>query len=335
MESGHSSSSRGALLGALLLAVVLCVGLLILRGGAQARKGLLEWNAASGSLLSSSSSSSILTSSAAILTESGLAPLMSTASGAFPNAATGGILINYSFETSSSSSSQVAEPGSLRIPIFMYHYLEVVRNPKDTLRVRLAVTPTIFEEQLATLQKNGFHTLFVRDVPAILSGSLQVSRPVVLTFDDGYEDFYTEAFPLLKKYQAHATLFLINDFIGKGDYLTEAQIREIVASGLVEIGAHTLDHLDLRTLSINGQTRQILGSKDDLESRFGVAVTSFAYPSGRYTADTLSIVRKSGFTAAVSTNPGSLQAPSLIFTLRRLREMDIIGKKTLQAFLGK
>ena len=333
MKGGSHFSTRRVLTGLLVLAVALCLTVFFFfpkSGHSQA--SLQNWNAATGSLVAVPSLPAI--SSGSSLSSSAQSVVTLLASSASHVSAASGILINYPYEHASLSSAR-PEPGSVRIPIFMYHYLEVVRNPKDALRVRLAVTPTIFEEQLVTLQKNGFHTLFVRDIPAMLTGSLKVSRPLVLTFDDGYEDFYTDAYPLLMKYQVHATLFVINDFIGKSDYLTEAQIQEMVATGLVEIGAHTLDHLDLRTLSIKEQTRQIVGSKTDLERRFGVNVTSFAYPSGRYTSDTLSIVRKAGFTAAVTTMTGSWQSPSHIFTLRRLREMAMIGERTIAALLGK
>lgn len=229
--------------------------------------------------------------------------------------------------------------GALRnatsVPIFMYHFIEVVQDKKDTLREAMAVTPTQFEEQLKFLSENDIHTYFVRDVPRFLDGTLSDPKRVMLTFDDGYEDFYTDAFPLLMKYGAKATLYVINDRIGTKDYLTQAQLTEIAQSGIVEIGAHTIDHPDLRTLSAEKQRHQIADSKHGLEEMLGVTVDSFAYPYGYYTDETVKLVREAGFVTAVTTKPGKLQSPSMLLTLRRLRPGPVTSAKGLHWLLGE
>ncbi len=216
----------------------------------------------------------------------------------------------------------------------MYHYVENVADPKDAMRQRLAVTPALFERQLQTLVAHHYRTFFVRDVPALLRGSGSTQRAVFLTFDDSHADFYTDAFPLLKKYHMKATIYAINDFLGRKDFLTEEQLKEIAASGLVEVGAHTLDHLDLRKLSAASAWRQIEGSKKGLERMIGGAVTTFAYPAGRYTDATLSLVKKAGFTAAVTTHGGFLQTTDGAFVLRRIRPGGLEGSKLVHALGG-
>jgi len=231
--------------------------------------------------------------------------------------------------------SSAPQSAFVRIPILLYHYVEVVRNPKDWMRARMAITPQKFEQQLQALSAAKIETLFVRDVPAILSGSIAPQDKVVLTFDDGYEDFYTDLFPLLKQYNAKATFYIVNDFIGKNDYLTEPQIREILASGLVEIGSHTLHHTDLRWLSGQEAADEILGSKSDLERRFSVPVTTFSYPAGSYWPKTVQRVRDAGFMAAVTTKGSAFQGRKGVFELRRLRPGAATGKAFLHLVQGK
>jgi peptidoglycan/xylan/chitin deacetylase (PgdA/CDA1 family) len=228
----------------------------------------------------------------------------------------------------------IVKQTTVRIPILMYHYVEVVRNPKDTMRVRMAITPMQFEQQLQTLSGAHIETHFVSDVPSMLAGTLSAKHTVMLTFDDGYRDFYTDVLPLLKKYHAKATFYVVNHFIGKNDYVTETQLEEIASSGLVEIGAHTLDHKDLRTLSLAKATKQIAESKTDLEQRIHSPVTMFAYPSGKFNNQLVKIVRSAGFTTAVTTKSGTSQAKGGMLVLRRLRPGASKGKGLLHLIQG-
>jgi peptidoglycan/xylan/chitin deacetylase (PgdA/CDA1 family) len=227
-----------------------------------------------------------------------------------------------------------AKKVSMRIPIFLYHYVEVVRNPKDTMRVRLAVRTDVFEKQLQTIQAAGFETAFMRDVPAILAGKETAKNTVILTFDDGYEDFYTDVFPLLQKYNMKATLYVINDFVGTNDYVTEAQLEELAASGFVEIGAHTLHHKDLKILSSAKAHDEIAGSKNDLEGRLHQPIESFAYPFGSLKNETVKIVRDAGFATAVTTKGGALQSSDGLLLLRRLRPNSQTGKSLQRLLKG-
>ncbi len=223
----------------------------------------------------------------------------------------------------------------IHLPILMYHYVEVVQNRRDTMRIRLAVTPDILERQLQTLVDGGYSFYFVRDVPALMSGlDKELSKKVVLTFDDGYRDFYTNAFPLLKKYHVKCTIYLINHKLNGGDYLTDSQVKTLIASDLVEVGAHTLDHDDLAAMGSDAATKQIVGSKADLERRFGIKVWTFAYPSGEYDRETVKIVKDAGFAAAVTTHPGTEESPDTILTLTRIRPGQMTGRQLLAA-LGR
>lgn len=209
---------------------------------------------------------------------------------------------------------------SVRLPILMYHYIESVADPKDTLRVKLSATPAVFERQMAALQKGGYQTFFARDIPDLINHLQNLSgRSVVITVDDGYDDFYTGAFPILKKYQTKATVYIMANYINRHGYLKDWQIKELIKSGLVEIGSHTLDHADLRSLRKDMAKKEIAESKLRLEKEFGIQIFSFAYPYGSFSKEAIALVKSAGYTSAVSVVPGVYQSTDNLFYLSRLR----------------
>lgn len=198
--------------------------------------------------------------------------------------------------------------------ILMYHYIRAGVDPKkDGLGYRLSITSETLDQQLAYLQAQGYHFLTMNQ----LMTSPIPDKTVVLTFDDGYEDFYTAALPILKKYNATATAYIIAGKIG-GPYMTWDQLKEAQAAG-IEIGAHTMNHYDLQKLPVDEQRYEIDQSKKVLEQQLGVPVVSFCYPSGRYNADTIKIVQQSGFTSATTTNSGGVYSLKDPFVLPRVR----------------
>lgn len=208
----------------------------------------------------------------------------------------------------------------IKIPIIMYHYVEYVKDDGDLIRKRLDIVPSLFEGHLQALRKANYETYFVKDVPAIFDGSIRYStQSAILTFDDGYEDFYTDVFPLLKKYHMRATLYVIYDYIGRKGFLNEKQIRELIESDLVEIGSHTLDHIYLKQSPKLYADKQIIESKKKFEDRFGISIKTFAYPYGAFNNDNIESVKKAGYTAAVSVISGEIQSEENLFYLSRIR----------------
>lgn len=217
--------------------------------------------------------------------------------------------------------------------MFMYHYIEPIRNPSDTLRVGLTVTPEEFERQIKAMKDAGVTFLTVADVPEILAGTVPLpKKPVILTVDDGYRDFYEDALPILQKYQAKASLYVIHNRLDTKDYLTTPQLREVIASGLVEVGSHTVSHPDLRTVSLAQQRVEILDSKRLLEEDFGITITTFAYPLGRWDEGALSLA-KEGYRAAITVQPGRELRADQLHLLPRLRPERLAGRG-LDAFLA-
>ena len=209
----------------------------------------------------------------------------------------------------------------MRVPILMYHYISVPPLDADAIRLDLSVTPQAFDEQMAFLVSNSYRTVRVSDVAEhLLSGAPLPEKPIVLTFDDGYADIYQAAFPILKKYGMTATFYVIAQFAEnqRPGYATWDELREMAKGGM-EIGSHSMDHSDLRGRSNAFLTDQIGRSKQIIESRLGITVKTFSYPSGKYDAKTIAVLRANGYLGAVTEIQGLQQTTNDIFELRRVR----------------
>ena len=202
-------------------------------------------------------------------------------------------------------------------PILMYHRVDVDR-PADPVGRDLTVTPAQFEAQLRIMRQHGLRAVSMAEMERRLRAGERVDRIVVLTFDDGYADQYRFAVPLLRKYDASATFYIITGQIGKPRHLTWGQLRSMQAQGM-EIGGHGVEHDDLSTMTPAGQAYQIRTSVDALRARLPGPVTTYAYPSGRFNAQTLPIVRGAGLDTAVTTDPAFVLRPETRFEMSRVR----------------
>jgi peptidoglycan/xylan/chitin deacetylase (PgdA/CDA1 family) len=230
-----------------------------------------------------------------------------------------------------STTSDVVPPGrpALNVPILMYHYIRVNPVPWDGLGVRLSVTPADFEAQIGWLVANGYHAVDLQDLERYLAGARSLpSRPVVLTFDDGYEDFYAAAYPILKAHRYTAVSYVVTGFLGGPRYMTAAQVVELDASG-IEIGAHTVTHPDLTRLGAAGLQHEIFDSKATLEALLRHPVLDFCYPSGKLDGAVVQQVQAAGFQSATTTVPGTLHGLGDRFTWTRVR---VQGGESLAAF---
>ena len=210
--------------------------------------------------------------------------------------------------------------GTTIIPILMYHYVRVVTDPKDTIGIGLSVKPELFAQQMQYLADNGYTTLTMQEVYDILVGRKSLpTRPVALTFDDGYRDFYTAAWPILQRHNFKATNYVITKFIGWDAYMTWPMLQELSDGGQVEIGAHTRSHVDLRTLSADKLQDEVLGSKAILETGLGRPVGAFCYPAGFYNAGVIAAVGRANYLTATTELPGAKQNIQNPYELPRIR----------------
>lgn len=171
------------------------------------------------------------------------------------------------------------------IPILMYHSIEHEQQSSIHPYYRTTTPPSLFDEQLRFLQQEGYRTCSLEYAANQLQ--VQVSstdKLVVITFDDGYGDFYRHAFPVLQSCGFTATVFLATAYIGESpiqfkgkDCMTWAQIRELQRNG-IRFGSHTVTHPQLRNLSMQAIENELLQSKGTIEDKMGCPVTSFAYP---------------------------------------------------------
>lgn len=221
---------------------------------------------------------------------------------------------------------------TIRVPILMYHYVSVPPPDADKYRLDLSVTPANFQAQMEYLAAEGYHPIRLSDLADYLrNGKPLPANPIVLTFDDGYADNYQNAFPVLKEYKFPATFFVITQFVDdkKPGYMTWDQLEEMAIEGM-EIGSHTMTHIDLKGKPRSVQASELAGSKAMIEARIGTPVKSFCYPAGKYDSQALALVRSIGYTSAVSTDvQGTRQSTDTIFELRRVR---IRGNYSLSDF---
>lgn len=221
---------------------------------------------------------------------------------------------------------------SVRVPILMYHYIGNNPNPADIERNVLETTPDNFDAQMGYLSSAGYTPISLDTLYAALHGGTLPARPVVLTFDDGYVDFYTNAFPILRKYNFHAVSFIPTGLMNQGYYMSWDQIREIDRSGLVSFEAHSVHHSDLANLSPAAQEYEISQSKKDLEAQLGQTVNFFAYPYGTSTSVTWNLVKQAGFFGAVGTWFGEIESEGTQYDWPRVR---IIGGLSLANYERK
>lgn len=190
-------------------------------------------------------------------------------------------------------------------PVLMYHH--IAPAPSQAGRhACLYVPEKEFRAHLAAIRAMGMTTATPADYATALSaGPGQVTGakpPVWITFDDGFLNNYTAAFPALKEAGMTATFFVIVDKVlgGDAEFMTLAMMREMIAAGMT-IGSHTLSHPRLARLNAADRRREIIDSKARLEDALGAPVTSFCYPYGNWDAGCVDIVREAGYELATST----------------------------------
>ncbi|HAC45821.1 MAG TPA: hypothetical protein DCF65_07095 [Chloroflexi bacterium] len=220
-------------------------------------------------------------------------------------------------------------PTSINVPILTYHYIRVNPDRYDRMGFALSVTPSDFAAQMDWLAQNGYHTITTEDLYTYLNGYAGLpSKPVILTFDDGYADFYTTALPILRSHDFVAVSYVVTGFVGLPGYMTSAQIREADRSGM-EIGSHTVNHPNLANMSAAAVWSQLTQSKLFLELVLGHPVLSFCYPSGKYTSAVAAAVAAAGFHDATTTRYGYSYTLANRYVWSRLR---VSGGEPLDQF---
>ena len=217
----------------------------------------------------------------------------------------------------------------VQIPILMYHAVHVM-DPSEASNANLIIDPDLFEAQIKALSKAGYYFLTPEEAyKAFTENALPAKKVVWLTFDDGNEDFYTIAYPILKKYKAKATNNVITGFVKKGNAgnLTVKQMKEMMAHGM-SFQSHTVNHPDLSATDKATQKVELTDSIDFLENKLNTKVNTIAYPSGRYNQTTLDLAKKT-YKLGLTTNEGLASAKDGLLSLNRVRILPTTTAKGL------
>ena len=217
----------------------------------------------------------------------------------------------------------------VQIPILMYHAVHVM-DPSEASNANLIIDPDLFEAQIKALSKAGYYFLTPEEAyKALTENALPAKKVVWLTFDDGNEDFYTIAYPILKKYKAKATNNIITGFVKKGNAgnLTVKQMKEMMAHGM-SFQSHTVNHPDLSATDKATQKVELTDSIDFLENKLNTKVNTIAYPSGRYNQTTLDLAKKT-YKLGLTTNEGLASAKDGLLSLNRVRILPTTTAKGL------
>lgn len=185
------------------------------------------------------------------------------------------------------------------IPVLYYHAVGIDHPGEE-----LWVTPDQLKQQLQLVKDLGYTSLTMSEVNDYIKNNKPIpEKSILITFDDGYENNYQFAYPILKELELKATIFMVSSYIDKGFYLTSDQIKEMSQNG-IDIESHTIDHVHLNELSYQEQLNQLKKSKSKIESITNKEIFSIAYPYGDYNEDTTKAAIEAGYSIAFTTNNG-------------------------------
>ena len=209
-------------------------------------------------------------------------------------------------------------PTGYHVPVLMYHRIAPASERGNDL-ADLVLDPRVFDAQLAALEAHGWRTITSGQLARAVAANDEVpARTFVITLDDGREDGYTHAFPILQKHGFVATFFVITGRVNERRYLTWTEMNDMQAAGM-EIGNHTVSHLDETRFTRSQADRQVMGAQDAIERNLGVPAVSFAYPSGRMPANLVASVKASRLQVAYTTIGGADETAATAYFWPRIR----------------
>ncbi len=230
----------------------------------------------------------------------------------------------------------------MKIPVLYYHKIDYPK--KDAVYKGLYVTPKQFERQVALLKLFGYDTVNPKEILSFVLGhKLPVKKPLLITFDDGYENNYLNAYPILKDAGFSSLIFISTGFIGKKNaisderekakenFLNKSEIKEMFESGFF-IGSHGINHYFLDRLEEGVLIGELIASKAYLENITGAPVDFFSYPFGAYNAKVMRAVKNAGYTGAFTTEKGKVGSGDNSYELKRI---PVNGYNNIFNFLYK
>lgn len=197
------------------------------------------------------------------------------------------------------------------VPVLNYHRVD------SGIRHSLVVPPEEFKRQMQYLHDEGYHSITLDELYDYVTKGIELpDKPVLITFDDGYIDNYQRAMPILKEYNMKATLFMISGSIGENRFVNLEQLKEMQVNG-IDIQSHTVNHKDLRSMSLQQVRDELVSSKAVLEDRMKHPVRYIAYPGGFTNKDIDTIAEESGYRMAFNVKAGNVEPGQDIYNLPR------------------
>jgi peptidoglycan/xylan/chitin deacetylase (PgdA/CDA1 family) len=221
-----------------------------------------------------------------------------------------------------------SEKNSSSLPILMYHSISDGREENVSPYYRTATSPKLFAAHMELLRTRGYEVLGLQaGLEKFRRGNSDNAKLAIITFDDGFQDFYTAALPALRQYNFGATVFLPTAFVGR-DFKNRAcmtwdEVRESQKAG-IEFGSHTVNHPKLYELDLPQMRAELKESKATIEKELGQPVRSFAYPFAFPSADRaflkvfVETLKETGYDCGVTTKIGLAGKNDDSFTLKRL-----------------
>jgi len=168
------------------------------------------------------------------------------------------------------------------------------------------------------LAQKGYHVITLDQLYNTFYGkSLLPDKPIAITFDDGYRDNFTNAFPIMQKYHFPGTVFMVSSYINGDGFLTADQLKQLHASGWT-IGGHTENHIDLSKVSSETVVKELKNSRSTLENLLGQPIKYIAYPFGGYNSSVMNLAKADGYTAGFTTARGWTHQESDPYALQRI-----------------
>lgn len=219
-------------------------------------------------------------------------------------------------------------PNNVIVPILLYHHIA-----QSETHSQYYVTLENFEEQMQLLDNWGYTTITITMLAkAIHEGLLLPPRPIIITFDDSNLDNYNIAFPIMQKYGFTGVVYIVGRYLGAENFINVEQAKEMANAGW-EIGSHSMNHVDLSTITSDERWYEIHGSREFLEKEIGIPILTFAYPFGVYDCNIMDVTYQAGYIAGMGLGNSNDQCTYDLFALHRHTIKSEYDIETFSLFL--
>lgn len=208
----------------------------------------------------------------------------------------------YTYDRLTVNNEYLISEKNLEIPIFLYHH--IVKEESEIQYDYMQTTEKTFEKQIRGLENLGYHFISYQDLIDYNNGQKKLyKKSCVLTFDDGCKDIYTNAYPILQKYNIPFTMFVVTNAVGADGCASWEELKEMQDSGLALIASHSTNHTEFNKLSVAETLENVDSSYKALEENLGEQKTKiFTYPYGLYSQEQLEPLKEEGYVINLTDN---------------------------------